>query len=60
MKQKALGTPLRILDNKKVYYMDDMARPVREAVRDYVGEHNPFDDEAHVSFKTYHEWMNTL
>jgi len=60
MKQKALGTPVRILDNKKVYYIDDMTRPVRDAVRAFTGEHNPFDDEAHVSFEKYHEWMNTL
>ena len=60
MKHKALGTPLRVLDNKSVYYMDDMVRPVREAVREYIGEFNPFDNEAHVSFKKYHEWISTL
>jgi hypothetical protein len=60
MKTAALKTPLRILDNKKVYYIDDMICPVREAVRDYTGEHNPFDDEAHVSFETYHEWIGSL
>jgi hypothetical protein len=60
MKQNALGTPLRFLDNKKVYYIDDMTQPVRESIRAYTGVHNPFDNEAHVSFKTYHKWMNSL
>jgi len=60
MKQKALGTPLRILDGEHVYYLDDMPRPVREAVRDFIGVHNPFDDECCVTFEQYHDWIDTL
>ena len=60
MKTKAQGTPMRVVDGEKLFFIDDMTRPVREAVRDYVGVHNPFDDEGCVTFKQYHDWMKTL
>ena len=60
MKNKAYNTPLRILDGQKVYYLDDMPRPVREAIRVFIGVHNPFDDECYATFEQYHEWMKTL
>lgn len=60
MKQKAKSTPIRIIEGEMVYYIDDMVRPVKEAVRDYTGEYNPFDNDAHVSFRTFHGWMATL
>lgn len=61
MKTKACLTPFRVLDDGKiVYFLDDMTCPIREAVREYTGIHNPFDDEGYVTFKEYNAWINTL
>ena len=54
------GVPIRLLNGQKVYYIEDMPESIRIDFIEYCSIVKGLRGMKHVSFKTYHEWVERV